>query len=82
MTDFRKSQLSERWKDKLNDLMEEHYPDVIGQGLLVDAWEVGATEIFGVYQCGEEYLMCSFQDYGEKKSQPVRPIFTHTGWRR
>lgn len=85
MTDLRKSRLDAWWQDKLNSAMEKHYPKIIEAYSLVDAWKRdgwndGTTTLFGVYQFGTQYRMCSFPDYGEPENVPAQPKFEHTGW--
>lgn len=85
MAELRKSVLSEWWQDKLNRAMERHYPEIIGNWSLVDAWKVdgyndGTTTLFGVYQIGVNYRLCAFPDCGDPRTHPVRPKFEHTGW--
>jgi hypothetical protein len=86
MVEMRKPKLTGRMQDKLNHLMEEHYPDIIGNWSLVDAWkhEGGYDDwpitLFGVYQSGVHYRLCSFPDHGTPLMQSVTPKFEHTGW--
>ena len=86
MTDLRKPTLSRWWQDRLNNAMEDNFPEVIGCWSLVDAWKTdgwndGTTTLFGVYQYGENFRMCSFPDYGKPTTEPVFPVFEHTGWK-
>jgi len=85
MSDVRKPSLDAWWQDRLNSAMEDHYPNLIGKYNLVDAWKCdgwndGTTTLFGVYQFGTQYRMCSFPDYGEPENVPALPKFEHTGW--
>jgi hypothetical protein len=85
MTEIKKTVLDNWWQDKLNNLMEKHYPKIIGHYCLVsswkrDGWNDGTTTLFGVYQSGTKYRRCSFPDYGVPSSAPVYPTFEHTGW--
>lgn len=85
MGELRKPSLSDWWQDRLNEAMEKHYPEIIGYWSLVDAWKVdgyndGTTTLYGVYQRGVNYRLCTFPDYGESKTYPVHPKFEHTGW--
>ena len=85
MNKLRKPSLSPSWQDALNRKMEKHYPRVIENWSLVDAWKQdgwndGTTTIFGVYQSGVKYRMCVFPPYGRPSSTPANPIFEHTGW--
>ena len=77
--------LSAWWLDRLSELVEINFPDVIGCGELTDHWKVdgwndGTTTLFGVYKVGEFYWMCKFPDYAEGESVLVNPKFEHTGW--
>ena len=83
--DLRGGSLSNWWLDKLSDLMEEVYPDIIGHGELIDhwkrdGWNDGTTTLFGVYRVDGVYRRCSFPDYGEPASETVQPLIEHTGW--
>ena len=85
MTDLREPSLSPWWQDKLNDLMEQHFPEIIGHWSLVDAWKVdgwndGTATLFGVYQSGVKFRLCKFPDYADPTTEPARPILEHTGW--
>jgi len=85
MGDLRRPALSLWWQDRLNDAMEKHFPGIIGHWSLVDAWKVdgwndGTTTLCGVYQSGVKFRMCRIPDHGEPTTDPVRPVFEHTGW--
>ena len=85
MTDFRKGSLSPFWLNALSNRMEQHFPDIIGDGELVDHWKVdgwndGTTTLYGVY-FHEIYVRCAFPDYGEPRCEGVTPRFEHTGWK-
>ena len=85
MVEIKKPRLDDWWQDKLNNMMEEHYPEVIGESVLVaswkrDGWNDGTTALFGVYQLGSLYRRCCFPDYGEPENVPVQPTIEHTGW--
>lgn len=84
MMDLIKEPLSTFWQDQLSNKMEEHFPDIIGHGELVDHWKVdswndGTTTLCGVY-FREVYVRCTFPYYGEPSSEVVTPRFEHTGW--
>ena len=73
------------WQDSLNAMMEKTFPDVVGDGILVqswkqDGWNDGTTTLFGVYMYRDLYTMCVFPDYREPYSRTVKPRFEHTGW--
>ena len=77
--------LSDWWQDALDKKVEHFYPEVIGNNFLVDSWKTdgwndGTTTLYGVYQCGGKYLMCSFPDYMSPSCTEVEPKFEHTGW--
>lgn len=88
MSDLRKPSLDPWWQNKLNGLMEKHFPEIIGHWTLADAWKVdgwdgwndGTTILFGVYQSGVKFRMCQFPDHKEPTTKPVHPVFEHTGW--
>lgn len=86
---LKKPSLSGWWLDRLSERMEKHYPDVIGHGVLVDAWKVdgwndGTSTLYGVYKIGDSdagYIQCVFADYSDPVKRQVKPKFEHTGWR-
>ena len=77
--------LSPFWQEALNNRMAKSFPDVIGEGVLVqswkqDGWNDGTATLFGVYLYRGAYIMCAFPDYEEPRSHAVAPRFEHTGW--
>jgi hypothetical protein len=85
MTKMRLASLSEFWLDELSESMEKHYPQIVGEGKLVDHWKIdgyncGTTTLFGVYSIGTTYYQCTFPDYRAPTKKEVTPKFEHTGW--
>lgn len=85
----RKPSLSNWWLDRLTEETVKHFPEVVGDPPttkhLVDCWKVdgwndGTATLHGMYLCGQDYVLCSFPDYGEPEKRYVFPVFEHTGW--
>ena len=80
---MREPSLTWNLQHELNNLMEEHYQEIIGYCHLVDSWKIECskgTTLECVYRDKDKYKLCTFSPGGESKVESVYPRFEHTGW--
>jgi hypothetical protein len=68
-------------KEKLYELMWEHFPHVINYWSQVDIYfDEYTNAMAGIYYKPDSYVLCSFNINGEPRLTKIRPYFEHAGW--